>query len=163
MDSFIGICQELNKSRATPVHNSAIFWSMFLHYSGPSLDWTRFYSTYFPTRLVPNLTWEVAVIHLPLMYPFPCHSYLLVPSLFPVHSIYFCLPIFHLSCLWPYTGSGWGMHLTHLFPYYLLTILAWTPISLYLVCVSTNVALWSYEKITSISDTLYCHISGGVI
>ena len=89
----VGSCQELNNSGATPDYFPALLRSTFLHYSGlhscttpvyipallrsillcyssPPLDRTGLHSICFSTGLMPDLTWEVAVIHLSLMYLF---------------------------------------------------------------------------------------------
>ena len=86
-------CQELNNSGVTPDYFPALLRSTFLHYSGlhscttpvyipallrsillcyssPPLDRTGLHSTSSSTGLTPDLTWEVAVIHLSLMYLF---------------------------------------------------------------------------------------------
>ena len=57
-------------SRATPVCIPTLLRSTLLHYSSPLLDWTGLHSTCFSTGLAPDLTWEVAVIHLSLMHLF---------------------------------------------------------------------------------------------
>ena len=86
-------CQELNYSGATPDSFPALLQPTFPHYSGvhsrttlvyiptllrsillcyssPPLDWTGLHLTCLSTGLAPDLTWEVAVIHLSLMYLF---------------------------------------------------------------------------------------------
>ena len=70
-------------SHTTPVHIPTLLRSTLLCYSSPPLDWTGLHWTCLSTGLAPDLTWEVAVIHLSLMYLFSRHLYLLVPSLFP--------------------------------------------------------------------------------
>ena len=68
-------CQELNNSgllsHATLVYIPMLLWTILLHYSSPLLDWTGLHLTSsLLTGLAPDLTWEVAVIHLSLMYLF---------------------------------------------------------------------------------------------
>ena len=55
---------------ATPVYIAMLLRSILLCYSGPPLDWTGLHLTCLLTRLTPDLTWEVVVIHLSLMYLF---------------------------------------------------------------------------------------------
>ena len=142
------ICQELNYSGATLDYFPMLLWCTFPHYSGPPLDWTGLHSTCLLTRLAPDLTWEVAVIHLSLMYLF---------LIIYTHWFQACFqPIYILSpthfspqLSLPHTGSGWGMHFTYLFLYYLLTVLAWAHTALYLVCVR----LWALSVLSSPLNT----------
>ena len=57
-------------SRTTPVYIPVLLRSILLRYSSPPLDWTGLHLTCLSTGLAPDLTWEVAVIHLSLMYLF---------------------------------------------------------------------------------------------
>ena len=120
-------CQELNYSRATPdsfpvllrptfphysgvhscttpVYIPALLRSILLCYSSPPLDWTRLHLTCLSTRLAPDLTWEVAVIHLSLMYPFlVIYTYQFRACFQPIYT--FTSPFPPQSFL-PHTGSG---------------------------------------------------------
>ena len=57
-------------SRTTPVYTPVLLRCTLLCYSSPPLDWTGLHLTCLSTGLAPDLTWEVAVIHLSLMYLF---------------------------------------------------------------------------------------------